>query len=43
MVDFHPAVNLEPALIGPVADTDLLAGLTDGFPWTSKTSAPRSL
>ncbi len=32
LVDFHPAVDLAPAIVGLVADTDLLAGLADGFP-----------
>jgi hypothetical protein len=43
MFDFHPAVDLAPAIVGLVADTDLLAGLVDGFPWIGNTSATRSL
>ncbi len=43
LIDFHPAVGLAPAIVGLVADADLLAGLADAFSWLSRTSAPRSL
>ncbi len=32
LIDFHPPVDLAPAIVGLVADADLLAGRADGFP-----------
>jgi hypothetical protein len=36
LIDFHPAVDFAPAIVALVADTDLLAGLADGFPLTEQ-------